>query len=90
MLVYVLCLRGTKEAFAQDETAASLALEVISKDWDVLGVNYSFPQRLFVYMPLMHSERLEAHVGWFIDGYDKKRRFGLNILLLLRLIRVFV
>ncbi|CAM9293028.1 unnamed protein product [Ascophyllum nodosum] len=52
--------RGTKEAFAQDETAASLSLEAISKDWDALGTNYTFAQRLFLYMPLMHSERLEA------------------------------
>lgn len=84
MLVYLICLRGTKEAFAQDETAASLALEVISKGWDALGVNYSFPQRLFVYMPLMHSERLEAHVSWFPEDYDKNRRVGLGVLLLLR------
>lgn len=53
---------GTAQAFAWDEVAASLSLELISKDWDKLGVNYSFSQRKFVYMPLMHSEKLEAQV----------------------------
>lgn len=53
---------GTAQAFAWDEIAASLSLGIISKDWDKVGVNYSFSQRMFVYMPLMHSERLEAQV----------------------------
>ncbi|CAB1111383.1 unnamed protein product [Ectocarpus sp. CCAP 1310/34] len=53
--------RGTSQAFAHDETAASLSLEIISKGWDTVDArNYTFQQRLFVYLPLMHSERIEA------------------------------
>lgn len=53
--------RGTSQAFTNDETAASLSLEVISKEWDTVDANhYTFEQRLFVYLPLMHSERIEA------------------------------
>ncbi|CAN0196127.1 unnamed protein product, partial [Ectocarpus fasciculatus] len=53
--------RGTSQAFATDETAASLALEIISKGWDTVDAqNYTFQQRLFVYLPLMHSEKIEA------------------------------
>ncbi|CAM9463201.1 unnamed protein product [Scytosiphon promiscuus] len=53
--------RGTAQAFANDEKAASLSLEVISKGWDAMDAgNYAFAQRLFVYLPLMHSEKIEA------------------------------
>ncbi|CAM9520234.1 unnamed protein product, partial [Hapterophycus canaliculatus] len=53
--------RGTSQAFANDEKAASLSLEVISKGWDAMDAdNYTFAERLFVYLPLMHSEKLEA------------------------------
>ncbi|CAN0245310.1 unnamed protein product [Pylaiella littoralis] len=53
--------RGTSQAFANDEMAASLSLEVISKGWDTLEAkNYTFSQRMFVYLPLQHSEKIET------------------------------
>ena len=43
--------------------AASLSLDVISRGWDARDAgNYTFKQRLFVYLPLMHSEKVEAQV----------------------------
>lgn len=54
---------GTAQAFEHDETAAALSLEVISKGWDTADAkNYTFEQRLFAYLPLMHSEKIEAQV----------------------------
>eukprot|EP00903_Cladosiphon_okamuranus_P011301 g10656.t1 len=53
--------RGTAQAFENDETAAALSLEVISKGWDTMDANnYTLEQRLFVYLPLMHSEKIDA------------------------------
>lgn len=54
---------GTPQAFTHDEMAASLSLEVISKGWDTSDAkNYTFLQRMFVYLPLQHSEKLEIQV----------------------------
>lgn len=62
---------GTAQAFASDEKAASLSLEVISKGWDTVEAgHYAFSQRLFVYLPLMHSEKMEAQVR---GGYFRNR-----------------
>lgn len=56
--------RGTPQAFEHDEKAAALSLDVISKGWDTADAgNYTFVQRLFVYLPLMHSEKIEAQVS---------------------------
>eukprot|EP00904_Undaria_pinnatifida_P008557 jgi/Undpi1/4831/HiC_scaffold_19.g08184.m1 len=55
--------RGTAQAFATDEMAASLALKAIADGWDALGANYTFAQRNFLYLPLLHSERLDAQEG---------------------------
>lgn len=43
--------------------AASLALKAIADGWDALGANYTFAQRNFLYLPLLHSERLDAQVN---------------------------
>lgn len=50
--------RGTPEAFAGDGIALVLAQEAIA-----LGVDQRLPldQRLFLYMPFMHSESLAIH-----------------------------
>lgn len=61
-----LSVSGTAQAFEHDETAAALSLEVISKGWDTK--NYTFEQRLFAYLPLMHSEKIEVQVR-FEEGY---------------------
>eukprot|EP00752_Nemacystus_decipiens_P005776 g5225.t1 len=53
--------RGTAQAFENDEKAATLSLEVIAKGWDTMDAgHYTMEQRHFVYMPLMHSEKIEA------------------------------
>jgi len=56
--------RGTPKAFEHDEKAASLSLDVIAKGWDTADAgNYTYLQRMFVYLPLMHSEKIEAQVN---------------------------
>ena len=47
--------RGTKAAFAFDNTALSYAQEMTAKGWD-LKIDQS--RRAFVYMPFMHSEKM--------------------------------
>lgn len=61
--LYVFYSRGSAEAFAGDEKAAQLALDVISKGWDKAGDHFTFHQRQFVYLPLMHSEQKETQVS---------------------------
>lgn len=54
---------GTAQAFENDEMAAALSLEVASKGWDTMDAkNYTFEQRHFVYLPLMHSEKIDVQV----------------------------
>ncbi|MDO3381055.1 DUF924 family protein [Gilvimarinus algae] len=50
--------RDQPEAFAQDDKALAIARAAIERQWDQL-----LPprQRAFLYMPFMHSERLEDH-----------------------------
>jgi len=47
--------RGTKAAFAFDNTALGYAQEMTDKGWD-LKIDQS--RRAFVYMPFMHSEKM--------------------------------
>ena len=49
--------RNTPAAFAQDPLALALAQEAIAAGDDA---RLSTPQRIFVYMPFMHSESLNA------------------------------
>lgn len=48
--------RGTRKMFEYDPIALKLALEII--DDPTHGTIYSLPERLFVYLPLVHSENL--------------------------------
>lgn len=48
--------RGTAEAFATDHLALQIAKEVIDREMDH---KLTEDQRMFVYMPFMHSEDLE-------------------------------
>ena len=50
--------RGTRAAFAQDVIAREVTHHAVEQ-----GIHHqlTLPQRLFLYMPLMHSEILEAH-----------------------------
>ena len=45
--------RGTAEAFAADDLAATLTLKAIEHGWEE---RYSPERRVFLYMPLMHAE----------------------------------
>lgn len=50
--------RGSKKAFQNDELALSLAQEMVDKGLDQ---QLSQEKKSFVYMPYMHSEKLEVH-----------------------------
>lgn len=51
--------RGKADAFANDPLARALTDEAIAKGWD-LGMSPA--ERQFLYLPLMHCERLDAQV----------------------------
>lgn len=48
-------LRGSGEAFAHDDEALALAHQVIEREWET---HYTPLERLFIYLPLEHSEDL--------------------------------
>jgi uncharacterized protein (DUF924 family) len=50
--------RDTKRAFQNDKLALTLSREMIDLKWDQ---KFSPDQRVFIYLPFMHSEDLEAH-----------------------------
>ncbi|KAL3780701.1 hypothetical protein HJC23_003526 [Cyclotella cryptica] len=50
--------RDTPKAFTQDPLAVTLAEEAISKGLDA---ELTTPQKMFLYMPFMHSENLAHH-----------------------------
>ncbi|CAM6041982.1 unnamed protein product [Sphagnum compactum] len=50
--------RDTPHSFAQDQAALKITLDTIKQGWDK---KLSAVERIFLYMPLMHSESLEAH-----------------------------
>lgn len=51
--------RGRADAFANDPLARALTGEAIAKGWDV---TMTADERQFLYLPLMHSERLDDQV----------------------------
>lgn len=51
--------RGRADAFANDPLARALTGEALAKGWDA---DMSAEERQFLYMPLMHCERLDAQV----------------------------
>lgn len=51
--------RGRADAFANDPLARALTEEALAKGWDA---GLSADERQFLYMPLMHCERLDAQV----------------------------
>lgn len=68
--------RGRADAFANDPLARALTEEALAKGWDE---GMSTEERQFLYMPLMHCERLDAQVraiGLFADVDDKSARFA--------------
>jgi uncharacterized protein (DUF924 family) len=50
--------RGTARAFAQDALALNLARELVDQGLDA---EFTPPERVFAYMPFMHSEVLADH-----------------------------
>lgn len=68
--------RDTPGAFAQDPLALALAQETIAAGDDA---RLPTPQRIFVYMPFMHSESLAIHdraIGLFDQpGMEEQVRF---------------
>lgn len=51
--------RGTPKAFAYDDAAKELAMEVIRKGW--FFEKYLPIERLSLWLPLLHSEDIHAH-----------------------------
>lgn len=51
--------RGLPESFASDDLALSLAKDALTKSFDE---KLTTTQKIFVYMPFMHSESLEDHI----------------------------
>ena len=49
--------RGTPRAFAYDDKALSLTMKCLDTG---IHQSFSFPEKLFVYIPLQHSEELEV------------------------------
>ena len=50
--------RGTRKAFAQDVLARNATHHAVEQG---IHLQLTCPQRMFLYMPLMHAESLEAH-----------------------------
>jgi uncharacterized protein (DUF924 family) len=80
--------RGRPEAFAADDQARQVALEAIARGFDQ---PLSGEQKAFLYLPLMHSEKmadqdravelyqragLEESLKWARHHQDLIRRFG--------------
>eukprot|EP00899_Mesostigma_viride_P011604 jgi/Mesvir1/20444/Mv12339-RA.1 len=56
--------RGTPEMFANDATTLRIVGNMVAQGWHL---KLTWPERIFLYMPLLHSERLE----------DQRRGVGL-------------
>lgn len=56
--------RGSKQSFAYDELAIGVASRLIAGGREKLGSEAGFGpyERMFAYMPFMHSEKLEEYV----------------------------